>query len=83
MNVKKTKKFKENHPENYHVHDTHMGLLHSPEASCQNARRFVGSDKVTSTFGVDGMISQSTCMVLDQGVGFVKVMRPKVFTHVC
>ena len=21
MNVKKTKKFKENHPENYHVHD--------------------------------------------------------------
>ena len=25
VNVKKTKKFKENHPENYHVHDSEEG----------------------------------------------------------
>ena len=61
----------------------HMWLLRSPGTICQNTQRFVGSDKVIPTFGVDGVISRSTCMGLDQGVGFVKVMRPKVFTCVC
>ena len=27
MNVKKTKKFKENRPENYHVHDTQQSIV--------------------------------------------------------
>ena len=27
VNVKKTKKFKENRPENYHVHDTNENIL--------------------------------------------------------
>ena len=29
MNVKKTKKFKENRPENYHVHNTDLPRYHS------------------------------------------------------
>ena len=42
MNVKKTKKFKENRPENYHVHDTVMNLslhfisqLHGSDSKAQ------------------------------------------------
>ena len=31
MNVKKTKKFKENHPENYHVHDIRLGIIDERE----------------------------------------------------
>ena len=33
MNVKKTKKFKENRPENYHVHDTHQASPSKLEVS--------------------------------------------------
>ena len=59
-----------------------MGLLRSPGTICQNTQRFVGSNKVIPTFGDDGVISGPHVWVLDQGVGFVKVMRPKVFTRV-
>ena len=35
MNVKKTKKFKENRPENYHVHDTTLELLYTEDLDTQ------------------------------------------------
>ena len=61
---------------------THMGLLRNPGTSCQNTRRFVGSDKVIPTFGDDGVTSRSTCMGSRLGVRVVKVMRPGFSAHV-
>ena len=61
---------------------THMGLLRSPGTICQNAQRFVGSDKVIPTFGGDRVISQSMCMGSRSGCRVHQGHETSSFTHV-
>ena len=46
VNVKKTKKFKENHPENYHVHDNKELLENSEKAKRKKPSRSVSVSRL-------------------------------------